>query len=404
MGASAALSLIRGFIVAAILTPSAYAIYSSIVGLGGFIANGLSFGLIENTVKKFPRFVLNGQYTEMINEARRASRWLCIRAVALVSLASICYLIFDHDSWKSLGIATLLAIGASLASLLASIQRSLFNITALAKGTFAKAVASALVISLFAWFAGLNGALIGESLAAIIGIGLSLWFARATISKHRINAQANNHISIETSKLDIHKNTGVSIFISYTLLSVPFYLDKILINHVYGENLGANYAFMCLLLTVAVVAINIIAQKVGPNIIAMRKIECSKKIIIQYGMKWSLIGIIGWAIFIIIYLLGKHLDFLPVRLEKYHLNMEMITGLFLLGALQFSSILEFILLAFDRERKFLIWAIIFFATTIVTAFFIAAYQPTLAAIPALLFASRLLYVIGLFFEILRVNK
>jgi O-antigen/teichoic acid export membrane protein len=404
MGAAAAMSLIRGFIVAAILTPPAYAIYSSIVGLGGFIANGLSFGLIENTVKKFPRYVLDGQYTAMINEAKRASRWLCIRAVALLSLVSIGYLIFGHDIWQSLGIATLLAIGASLASLLASIQRSLFNIHALAKSTFAKAVASALVIGFFAWLTGLNGALIGESLAAVVGIGLSLWFVRATISKHHLNAQANNHISNVASNLSTYKNTGVSIFISYTLLSIPLYLDKIFINHVYGENLGANYAFMCLLLTVAVMAINIIAQKVGPDIIAMREIGCSTKNMLRYGMKWSLIGIIGWAIFIVIYLLGRHLDLLPERLIKYHLSNEMIVGLFLLGALQFSSILEFILLALDKERRFLAWTIVFLIATIVTAFFIAIAQPVLATIPALLFASRLLYTFGLFFEILRVNK
>jgi O-antigen/teichoic acid export membrane protein len=404
MGVAAALSLIRGFIVAAILTPPAYAIYSSIVGLGGFIANGLSFGLIENTVKRFPRYVLGGQYTAMINEAKRASRWLFIRAVALVSLAGIGHLIFGHDIWQSLGIATLLAIGASLASLLASMQRSLFNIHALAKSTFAKAAVSALVIGFFAWLAGLNGALIGESLAAIVGIGLSLWFVRATIFKHRLNAQANNHISNEASKLNTYKNTGVSIFISYTLLSVPLYLDKIFINHIYGESLGANYAFMCLLLTVAVVAINIIAQKVGPNIIAMREIGCSTKNMLRYGMKWSLVGIIGWAIFIIIYLLSRHLDFLPERLAKYHLNNEMITGLFLLGALQFSSILEFILLALDRERRFLTWTIIFCIATMATAFFIATARPILATIPALLFTSRLLYILGLFFEILRVDK
>lgn len=158
---------------------------------------------------------------------------------------------------------------------------------------------------------------------------------------------------------------------------------------------------MTLLLTVSMVVINIIAQKVGPNLIAMQKVGSSAGKLLQYGMKWAGAGVLAWIFFILIYITGVKLDLLPVRIAKYQLEPEMIVGLFFLGALQFSSILEYILLAFDMERKFLVWVIVFFGTTVVSGLLVTLYQPALIFLPMLLIASKLVYIGGLLFEILR---
>lgn len=401
MGMAAGLSLARGFVLAAILSPPIYAVYSSIMGLGGFIANVLSFGLIENTVKKFPRLVIEGNHNEMVGEAKLAVKHLCIRAVVVSIVAFALHFIFGGALWKSVGIATLLALGASLASLFASIQRALFNTSALARGALYRAAVSVLIVSFGGWLLGLNGALFGEWLAALMGAALTLGIVWATMTKHRVHHRSANDDKTNKQKYAPHKNTGLYVFFSYTLLSVPIYLDKMLVNHVYGEALGANYAFMTLLLTVSMVVINIIAQKVGPNLIAMQKVGSSAGKLLQYGMKWAGAGVLAWIFFILVYITGVKLDLLPVRIAKYQLEPEMIVGLFFLGALQFSSILEYILLAFDMERKFLVWVIVFFGTTIVSGLLVTLYQPALIFLPMLLIASKLVYIGGLLFEILR---
>lgn len=401
MGMAAGLSLARGFVLAAILSPPMYAVYSSIMGLGGFIANGLSFGLIENTVKKFPRLVMEGNHREMIGEAKFAAKHLCIRAVVVAILALALHFIFGGAIWKSLGVAALLALGASLASLLASIQRALFNTSALAKGTLYRAAVSVLIVSLGGWLWGLRGALFGEWLAALVGTALTLGIVWATMAKHRTHHRSADDGQTDKPEFAPHKNTGLYVFFSYTLLSVPIYLDKMLVNHVYGEALGANYAFMTLLLTVSMVVINIIAQKVGPNLIAMQKVGCSAGELLQYGMKWATAGVMVWMVFILVYITGLKLDLLPARIAKYQLEPEMIVGLFFLGVLQFSSILEYILLAFDMERKFLAWVMVFFGTTLVSGLFVTLYQPALILLPMLLIASKLVYIGGLLLEILR---
>lgn len=392
MGFSAMLSLLRGFVVAAILPPHLYAIYSSILGMGGFLGNFISFGQVERTVKNFPRLLLGGNEVQVVVDARKIAWVLSYRGVLLSVLSLLIYWLTGADIMWSVSVAAILSLGSAQIGLLASIQRAQFNLKQLMKGTLLRAGISIICVSIAAYHAELNGALFGEWIGAAIGVAVTLWIISQTMNRDA------SKVILSESMQGIEENKGFRLFLTYTILSVPLYLDRIFLIQLYNEDIVANYSLVALFLTGSVVLVNIISQKVGPNLIGMQKSGATAVSLLSYSGKWIGFCCMVWGVILICLLAGNEVGLLKYIFPTYNVDIYLILSVGVLGFFQFSSIVEFILIAQDKESKLLKHAVLFISILITMSFVFSLVRPPLYFFPLSIALVKGLYIVGLVYE------
>jgi O-antigen/teichoic acid export membrane protein len=385
MATAAVVSLIRGFVVAALLPPEDFAVYAVAVALGALLANFLSFGLIEGTVKQFPRLVMAGGAGSLLRIADGGARRLAIRALmALPVLGVVMYLVDSSRPLLFLAVAAV-SFGAAWLSLLASVQRAMLNVLNVALANGARALLYLTLALVGAAFFGLAGAVAGEIVGALLGALVSREIFKATLRRnaHRQPASAAN--------VGVSAEAGVTVFIAYSALSVPLYLDRVYVAGVFGIKDAATYAVLALFAGGATVFVNIVAQKVGPEIIARERAGMALSELLALATRWSVAVAIIWGAVICAVAWASSAGWLAF-LAKYELTQPMFWAILALGCVQVASIFEFILLARDLERTFLGLALGHLALVCVVAGFAASDSLSLPNFIYLLSFAKLAYL------------
>lgn len=400
MAASAGASLLRGFVVAMVVSPPAFTTYVSTVALGAFFAAFLSFGSIESTTKQFPRISVSGNPAALLGLSNRVVATLSARAAICLLLLVLVVGITDRSQLAWFASALLIAYAASVTSVIASLQRALFNSLHLALSAVSRALVSLALVVGGAFYFGLAGALGAEIVAALLGGFLSRVIAKKTLGANASTALGR---AADAGPTGIRAERGLTLFAAYAALSVPFYLDRVYVSSVFSAPESAAYALTTLFLTAASVLVNIVCQKVGPELIGQEKLGVPLPSLIRTAAKWSGFTIIAWILLIGSAAALTAQGWIPQALTKYAVTDDLFFVVGLLGCVQISSLFEFILLAHDKERRLLTAAIGYLLLVAMIAAGAALVKLALVNFVALLALAKLLYLVSLLLSLYRPN-
>lgn len=385
---AAALSLVRVLLVASVLPKADFGTYAAIVATGAFLGSIVSFGTVEGTVKLFPRLAARGHIEHMRSQAHGLLRRLAIRSLGMGILLFALGLLLGNQLLVIAGAASLFALAISYSSLVASMQRAIGEPWRLGGGSIFRAVLTLVAVVPIAYFGGLQWALVAEAFSILIGCYLSERFLlrpEAGAGTDDVGGAVVNG-AVAAAGWD-----GVRVFLSYTAVSVPFYLDRLYVTATMGSDQAAEYALLALFVTAASLLVNAIAQRVGPAAIRRAIEPGGAGSAVRHVYIWCTISVAIWLV-----VLGSAATvliqgWLPASLAKYDLNPVYLQPIGVLGALQISALLEFLLLAFDQERRLLNAAFCYFGVVLTVAAGAALGGVNLLGLIWLLAGARLLY-------------
>lgn len=356
MMVAAGMSLARVLVVATGLSKSGFTNYAIVIATGGFISSVISFGGIEATIKHFPRLVANDNFTEMRQESHRLLRALAIRALAVGIPLVVAGLILDKHVLILVGMACLISLSSGYSGIIASVQRALGSPVSLALGTGFRAVFSFVVVSTLAFSGNLWVVIAAEVISAVVGCIISELIISRTILRMQLRSVRQIADSIDGPPTSSHRRDGLYVFFTYTLLAVPFYLDRVFVASHFSLDEAAQYAILALFLTAASLLVNTVAQRVGPEAIKMALLPETRRNAYFHVIRWCSAIILAWFFALACIAVAFHFDILPSGLQKYSIETANFFPIGILGALFCTSLLEFLFIALDLERRMLLSA------------------------------------------------
>ena len=384
LGASV-FSVVRLLAVAWLMPVEVFAIYTAIVAIGAFASGPLSFGTVEATMKAFPRLVAEGRTKALRPEGYRALLVVVRRAV-LIGVPAFALARWSGLDWlEHAAIGLLFAVATAHSSIVASKQRALGHPARLAAGTVLRVIATLIAVLAATTSQSLTVLLVAEAGAIFVSCLLSdLLFVRPLVQKADGRDDKTNRLPPEA------KRDGMRLFVAFSIVSVPFYLDRPFIVAVLGETEGARYAVLAILLTGASLLVNAIAQRVGPDALRLvhdgRDRDAFRQVFI-----WSAIAGSLWMAGVCLLALIVAGGWLPPQLQRYAIEPALLAPIALAGALLTASLVEFLLIAADRETAFQRAAAGFLIAVLLLAGLAMWLEADLLAIMWLLVVARTIY-------------
>lgn len=340
MGAASALTLVRGFVLALLLSQAGFGQYALVVAAGTFGAILLSFGMTERTIKRFPRMYADGHADAVLKEADVIARRLTIRAVVMLAVVfGVAALIPRFDIVAVGAGATVVALASAWQSIYASVHRASGELSSLANANLARTIAALVLASIGAWTWSWHGAIAGEIAGAIIGAGASRYYAVGIKSVVTPSAEP---IAAPSREL--------WTFASFLVIAVPIYLDRATVAALYGAADAGTYGFLALFSAAGAALATIIPQKVGPELIKLQKRGEPLAAQLSLAVLWAgvsallLLALVAGGAFA---MLVWPLAFLGT---KFALDISLMAAIAILCAAQIGTLFDWVLLANDRER------------------------------------------------------
>ena len=380
---SSGLTIARMLAVAWLMPVESFALYTIIVATAAFGATMLSFGEVEATVKSFPRLVADGAEHALLPEGRRVLMIVVRRAVLAGSPLVALGLASEIDWLWQAGVGCLFAVATAHASLVASMQRALGHPVRLAAGTALRAVMVLTTVVLAAGSADPATVLVAEALAVIGSCLISEW---VFIRRH---AGSGSHVTRALDAAD--RRDGRRLFVAYAMASAPFYLDRLYMSGTLGATEAGRYAVLALLLSGAALLVGTVVQRVGPDVIRIVHAG-NPRTAVRHVMLWSAavtaLWLTGMALLALLITAGA----VPAQLQNYAVEPAMLAPVAAAGVLLNAGMVEFLLLAADREPAFQRAAGGFLVTVLVLAGLAAWLNAELLTIMWLLVLARTIYL------------
>lgn len=369
MLAASALGLLKLIAVAQILPVAEFGNYTAILGGGLLSASLLSFGLVETTYKLYPRLWQAGSGAAIIDDFRRAERRLCLRFAVAGLLCAIGAGIVRFHLVSPLILGAAIGATAALLALQMSASRATDNAGVMirlqltrAGGAFAGSVALGMAF-------GMQGALLGEVLGCVVTLAV---LRRPTLKPLRGESSA---VPNDVAEPD---DGGKLLYVSMLTTSSTTQLDRATVNILAGPATAGTYGFAALVSQIGILLMTVLSQRVGPSVVRAER---------ERGTLPGLAPVLRPAALLILASVGALLVLSFLRQSHFyeaaygHLHLSIasiwLAGLF--GMLNITVLLEFWLIAANREKQILksglFYAALFFSSFAVAAWF----QPTVEA-------------------------
>lgn len=376
-----------------LLPIESFGVYAMLVAAGAFLSGPLSFGIVEATVKRFPRLVADGREEEMVADSRIILRILALRSL-IPGISALTIAFATGVDWMAyVGAAFLLAFSTSANGLVASMQRGRMQPHQLAAGTAIRAVLAAAAVTLASLSGDLVVVLIAE-FAAMLGAALltrRIFFGYARPSE-------NSQIAMTGDVTD-----GRLIFAAFTIISIPFYLDRTFVAAALGLQSAAQYGVLALFLLGASLLIATVGQRAGPEaIVLIHKGTPAAAIVRTIG--WMTFTSATWLAFIVSFWVILHFGWLPQSLARYALTTEQLIPIAATGILLNTGMLELLLIGLDRERALARNSVVFLAAVALAAVLAVTTSASLVIIMWLLAGARAIYAIALTWAVVRATR
>lgn len=395
LAAVSGISMLRILVAAEGLPKADFAEYAAVVALGSFLGGILSFGKVEATIKSFPKLAAVGQIAMIRDDARTLMLLLAKRSLA-ISLPLIAFgHVFSTKPALTLGAGFFYAFGVGCFAILASVQRALSQPRLLLAGTAFRALCAFSITSVMVNFTDVS---LWVLLAAecLVMIAASLISEVVIFTRSVISSAADSTSDRLPAMVSISSDSGLIIFFAFTLIAAPVYLDRFIVNMIFNTDDAARYAIFGVFLLVPSLLVNTICQRVGPDIVKMVSSSTNRGPVIRYMATWSLVPILIWGIFLFIVYLSFNYSIVPDGLLKYKISSNDLIPIFLLGIGAVSSILEFYMMALDRERDWLALVITYIFTVFLIVLIVDSCFLKLNTFIWLMASARIFYLLLMF--------
>ncbi|WP_439567637.1 hypothetical protein [Sphingopyxis sp.] len=383
---AAALTSVRMIVTAWHLSLTDFATYATIVATGAFLSTTVSFGTLESTVKNFPRLVGLGRETDILPTSHLIMRRLVFRALALGIVTLSLGFALEAEWLQMLGIAFFFSLNTIYTGLLASMQRASGTPSSQAYGTVLRAMGVLLAVSFAAQTGDLLKVLIAETLATLFTCRLSEWLF------FRRNAEPPTSLARTPITLAQVDSGGIRLFLAYSCVAIPFYLDRLFVTYVLGKEEGGRYATLALLLTAASLLVGALAQRAGPQAIRLVQLNGNAAAATRQILQWSAIASALWLSVMGAVAIAITAQILPPELARYFDRPLLLAPVAVSGVLLTTGLIEFLLIAMDREQQMLRSAAIFASTVVITALAVAFLRLDLASFMWMLVTCRIIYL------------
>lgn len=384
MMSASALTLVRMAAVAGLLAPADFARYATIIATGAYLATIISFGAVEATIKAFPRLVEDGRQCELRARAYPIFTLLARRA-ALVGVPSLVIgQSFGIDWLRDFGIAAGYAFVTASMALVASLQRAMRDARRLAAGTFMRTFVVLFSVVGAAWAAGLSAALMAEIGATALVCALSVQLLIPSSEPRNVT----RHTAPPAASGD---RSGRTVFLAYSAVNVPFYLDRLYVSVVMGGEVAGRYAVLALFLMFAALLVGILAQRVGPDAIRLVHRDRNGVAATRHMARWMAMSSVFWLTFIFGAAVVMTWSSLPESIARYGIEPRLVAPIAVSGLLLNLGLLEFLVIALDREAALLRAALGFLAVTLIAAGAVALLEGSLVEMLWAMAGCRMFY-------------
>jgi hypothetical protein len=353
---SSGLGFVKVLTLARVLPPADFGHYVTLFGAATLSGTLLSFGLVEATIKLYPRVWVAGGRQLILNDARRVALRVVQRfaaaTVVFASLAAVLDLGYPPLIYLLAGIT---GLGVAMLGLTASMLRASDSPDGLRKFNFARsAIAFAVVVPgayMFHW----KGAVAGEALAGM----LSLFHCRLLIRAAYPTAVSQpGSTEPEPPVTAVQGSGGTKLYLANMFSSSTSMLDRSFINVVLGPAFAGSYGVLVIVFQIGQLLVNILAQRVGPLVIKARatgdRSHGTFGRLRNYGLllAGAMFGLVAML------LIARMYDLPSGFFGKYEISATSLVLAGVVGLLQIYALLEFYLLAQDRENEVLLASVI----------------------------------------------
>lgn len=336
MGVAAALGLAKLVVVAMVLAAPEFGSYAGAAG-GAAIGSALfSFGLIEGTIKRFPRFWSGGERGRIIG----AAKWIGLRIVLLTSPILligivIAYIALGLDGLISAIIIALFALVIVLGRVVSAMNQGIGDPSLIWRFSFFRSGAALILTIAGAYFFGWKGAIVGEIVAVLASNAQGIWLVRHALP---LNARS------EPAFADHH------LYVSALFTNLAASGDRALVAALAGSASAGSYAFALLFAQIGQVFVNILGQKAGPEIIKAQRAGVS----LRPTVALLVIPVLGTltvatAMIVAAYLVG-YLDAGRALFSKYGIGLAEIAVSCYIAITSLYVIVEYAAVSIDREK------------------------------------------------------
>lgn len=335
--------------LAYLMPASDYGVYVSLFGAASLAGVLLSLGVTERSIKAYPRWWVQGQRQIIRHDAIVAMRTIGTRLVIL----GLCAAVLAGGKlglFQIAGVAGLGLVTAFLAQL-ASMYRAVGSAGALQRFTMARGAAVFALALLGGWEWGWRGALAGDTLAGLL---IAVW---AWQDLRGLFAAA----PVETGMLAVDEDVPVAsgqgrLYLANLLSASTVMLDRAAVGAALGGAGAGTYGVVMLLPQMAQLLVNVVVQRIGPR--AIKSVHLGQ--ISQDGIRVLNRRTVMLATFVLGLVLAawvaKQLPYLESFFLKYAVSDLALLLAGALGAGQIFSVIEFDLIAHDRESDILVAA------------------------------------------------
>jgi len=362
--AASLLGFVKVFIFAHILEPKLFGEYATCVSMASLLGLVISFGLMEDTIKKYPLMIENNLYKNIQLDIKKKSYLTMYRLLILVAVLVTPIYYFIN---QKLIIQALVAGYSFLTfqnSLLSSFIRS--NEKSIPLGAFFLGKSFLLLL-----IPGLSVFLQNTELLLFSDIFVLLCVNLICLKYLKYICNKNNCKLSHDPELKNNKN--LYVYYCFILTSFINFSDKGFISFFKGPDQTAFYSIVLIFSQIYQNVSNIVSQYFGPKVLKLifyKKINAAKKIIYI-----STIAFFASCILMLIFGTNDKCLLLLNSLLKIKFSSLLITISVLIGFFSISSFYEFIIFAENNEKK-LFYLYLFVSLIYVILFLTCGIQKT----------------------------
>lgn len=344
---ASALGFIKLLAMAYTMPAHEYGQYVAYFGIATFSSMLMSFGLIEKTIKDYPRRWVTGQRRGILADALRVGRILALRFLA-AGAAGMALSFLDLIPITPIVVMGVTGLGLCTVSLalVGSLYRAIGSQKALQNFTWWRSAVVLGVTLPAGWLLGWQGAIGGDIVGNLMGIGFAIWQLPRMYKN-----EARDELSDQASSPA--DNGHYQIYLANLAVAPQSMLDRGWVSGAIGPALAGSYGVAMLIPQAAQLLGNVVVQHIGPVVIKLVHLKLrgtNRQSTVAFNT--ALLAIFSIALTLSA-LLAKRIPYLDHIFSKYEISD---ISLIVVGVIAFGQIyglIEFHLIAHNRERDVL---------------------------------------------------
>jgi O-antigen/teichoic acid export membrane protein len=361
-------------LVAYFQEPSNFGKFASLIGILTFIGSLISFGDIEQTIKKYPNYWITKDFQLLEKSISELLLLMFLRASIIIVLYFL-YIFITKETFDLLLVVSsfFIVFNQSVNQLFTSLFRASAVLSFFAYSQLIRTLVTIFIVTLSAILFTWKGLIIAESISGIMMLGVYFIFINRQFGfenlKFNFRFEINKTLFQRIFK--VSNLSGLYLYLSIMVLSVPLYLDKFIIGKFKGYETVGIYSASFQIVQIGLIINNVLSQKAGPDFIKSQINKIDKSLTSDL-IKWIFIGsamqIFVCLLFFIAIITGLFEYYLP----KYNIGLQIFTFAGLLSLFQFNGLTEFLLISLNKEKKIL-FSSIFYCILFITGYLFVGY-------------------------------